>query len=44
MEEGDQQRQYYGMVDLSVSSEELAALAEELAKTSSKVYFFVGGS
>lgn len=34
--EGHQQP-YYGMVDLEVAPEELAAVAEELAKTSSKV-------
>lgn len=37
MEEEGHQQQYYGMLDLSVAPGELAVLAEELAKTSSKV-------
>lgn len=41
MEEEGHQQQHYGMVDLSVAPEELAALAEELAKTSSKVLLVV---
>lgn len=37
MEDHQHQYQYYGMLDAAMASAELSAVAEELAKTSSKV-------